>query len=187
MISVLNLGYFFDFEAAQVQAGAALENHPDFKPALQLNLGLKNTINEWTEKAFRTLVSIPHSQLTLGEVDVMGLWAYHVLMRTKSDIMTHRQCVAFSPPSVVHHVLFCHETAACEHAWQREWWNGVARCLLHPDKSICDSQVLEMLAGVEILDMDEKCKLSTVAWIRARGVLTREEKIISRSLRDLLP
>ncbi|KAI1783457.1 hypothetical protein LXA43DRAFT_903519 [Ganoderma leucocontextum] len=187
LISVLNLGYFFELEVAQVHAGAALESHPNFKPALQLSLGLKNTVKEWTEKGFRALVALPHSQLTEGEVDLLGLWPYHVLMRTKSEIMTHHQCVSFSPPAVVHHVLFCDGTAACEYAWRREWWNGVAKCLLYPDKSISDSEVLGMLVEVEILDMHVRCKEGTMQWILQKGVLTREEKIISRSLRSLLP
>ncbi|KAI9057837.1 hypothetical protein FKP32DRAFT_1582933 [Trametes sanguinea] len=184
LIAVLNLAHFFQIAVAHADARRALEHRAEFRPALRYALGIKNQISEWIMSGFRELVDLPLHTLKSADVERMGLAAYHTLVVTKSSIESHRKYIAYLPPAV-QHAPTCPFDIECRLGWQREWKGGVARRLLHPEMPISGAAILEALDDVEINDMHVECKKLTLAWLRNRGTLTREEVIVEEAIQGL--
>ncbi|KAL1941470.1 hypothetical protein VTO73DRAFT_7287 [Trametes versicolor] len=77
LVAVLNLGHFFQVEAAQTDARRALEQLPDFRAALKYRLGLKNMIVPWVSSGFRELVVKPLDGVAVEDIEAMGLTSLH--------------------------------------------------------------------------------------------------------------
>ncbi|KAH9886214.1 hypothetical protein C8Q73DRAFT_715777 [Cubamyces lactineus] len=185
LISVLNLGHFFQIAAAEADARRALEQSPGFSAALQYALGMKNRINDWIKAGFKKLVILPIDSLSAVDIELMGLPAYHALVSTKARIEAHRKYMAYVPPPIEHSPS-CPFDIPCKFGWEREWKSGVSRLLLHPELHISGAQVLENLEAVKINDVHEECKQLTLGRLRRGEVLTREDTLVREAIRSLL-
>lgn len=185
LVAVLNLGHFFQVEAAQTDARRALEQLPEFRAALRYRLGLKNMIVPWVSSGFRELViDLRLDRVAVEDIEAMGIAPYHAIVSTKLAIEVHRKHAAYEPPPV-QHSPDCASTLSCDHSWRWEWKREVARRLLHPERWWSGEDILEELDGVEVNDMDMGCLKSTLRWVRAKGVLTKEDNLITEAIRSL--
>lgn len=181
----MNLGHFFQYDAAQADARLALERLNTFRPSRKFVLGLRNNIKEWIKDGFRSLVALPYVELTWAEdIEPMGLHAYHAVVSTRFAIDAHRRLISYIPPPVQHDPT-CTYDIGCNVGWKQEWRNKVAMHLMHPDEALTGAVVLNWLEDVEINDVHKPCKEATVRRLREDRVLTREEEIVAQTLREL--
>lgn len=184
LVALLNLATFFEIESARIHAFTLLPTLPSFRPALQLQLGIRNAIPEWVETGFRALVEKPLDTFTGTDIELLGSHLYVHITMTKYAIEEHRRGLAFIHPDPIHDIS-CLNELRCELAWKQEWWNGVAKHLLHPDAPATGPTILEELDSCTILDMNDTCKALTASWVRSSGVLTRDESIMEEAVRSL--
>lgn len=184
-VAVLNLGHFFQVEAAQTDARRALVQLPEFRAALRCRLGLKNMIVPWVSSGFRELVIASRlDRVAVEDIEAMGIAPYRAIVSTKLAIEAHRKHAAYESPPV-QHSPDCTSALSCDHSWRWEWKREVARRLLHPEKRWSGEDILEELDGVEVNDMNMGCLKSTLRWVRAKGALTKEDDLITEAIRSL--
>ncbi|KAI0686693.1 hypothetical protein C8T65DRAFT_747322 [Cerioporus squamosus] len=184
---ILRLGHFFQYEAAQIEAAAALEQLPSFDAISKYVLGLKMGIRGWVIGGFSDLVSPgAHRQLTREEVERLELIPYHAIMETRAKVEAHRRSIAYSVPPMSH-AKGCPSDIDCGVAWKLEWKNKVAPHLMHPEEAVSGRSILTMLEKKEIHEVHPACRLGMVDRMKASGVLTHEEHIIEQALRSLAP
>ncbi|PIL32404.1 hypothetical protein GSI_05650 [Ganoderma sinense ZZ0214-1] len=185
LVAILNLGHFFQYDAAQADARLALEDLNTFRASRKFILGLRNNIKEWIKDGFQSLVALPYVELSwTADIEPMGLHAYHAVVSTRSTIDAHRRLISYVPPPVEHDAS-CSFNLGCNIGWRQEWRNKVAMHLMHPDEGLTGEVVLNWLEDVEINDVNKACKDATIRRLRENRVLTQEEEIVARALRDL--
>ncbi|TFK82318.1 hypothetical protein K466DRAFT_603786 [Polyporus arcularius HHB13444] len=187
LTTILRLGHFFQYEAAQIEAAAALEQLPSFDAISKYVLGLKMGIRRWVMGGFSELVS-PGAQrpLTREEVERLELMPYHAIMETRANVEAHRRSIAYCIPPMAH-VKGCPDEINCGLAWKLEWKNKVAPHLMHPEEAVSGQAVLTMLENKDIQEVHPACRLAMVDRMKASGVLTHEDRIVERALQYLAP
>ena len=184
---ILRLGHFFQYEVAQVEAAAALEQLSSFSDISRFVLGLKFGIRSWVVRGFTNLVTPgTHRPLTCAEVERLELMPYHAIMQTQASIEAHRRLIAYSIPKMCH-AKGCPSELDCGLAWKLEWKNKVAAHLMHPEEAVSGREVLLMLEKEEIHEVHQPCRLGMVDRMRSSGILTYEEQIIENALKMLAP
>ncbi|RDX47477.1 hypothetical protein OH76DRAFT_1419543 [Lentinus brumalis] len=183
---ILRLGHFFQYEAAQVDAAAALEQLPGFDAVSKYVLGLKLGIRGWVIGGFTDLVSPGARQLTREEVERLELMPYHAIMETRARIEAHRRSIAYSIPPMSH-AKGCPSDIDCGVAWKLEWKNKVAPHLMHPDEAVRGRAILDLLEKKEIHEVHAACRLGMVEHMKISGVLTYEDQIVEQALQTLAP
>jgi hypothetical protein len=149
-------------------------------------LGQQLTIPEWIPDAFRDLLQIYTPSLELSEYEELGINNIWILDRTRARIHHHRLSVAFRPPPVIHDPTKCTLSARdCEDIWNSAWWGGFAPLYLHPDAPSTPQGALEDLGNACIPMMGEECQTLSVKSVANKGILEKEEKIISHAIEEL--
>lgn len=69
LVTVLNLGYFFDLECTQYNACISLEQHSGFSVAMRFTLGIKNMLTNQIDAGFCKLIQHPLK----SNVELLGL------------------------------------------------------------------------------------------------------------------
>jgi hypothetical protein len=185
IVSVLEVSNFLDIPDGKEWAIKELPGLATFSPILQLELAWKYRIDQWIEPAFRALMNIALQDINIDEAARIGLPFYNILVRTKFQIEDHRRTIAFVAPTVNKHFM-CDTPSMCPHAWAAEWWNGLARQLLHPDTPLTGCQVSDGLDSVQIPGMCSSCQDRTISWVKMTGVLTREENLVDEAVQELM-
>src|SRR6266481_8848464 len=101
-------------------------------------------------------MNITLQDISIDEAAWIGLLFYNILVYSKFQIKDHRRTIAFVAPAVNKH-LMCDTPSMCSSAWAAEWWNGLARQLLHPDVPLMGCQVSDGLDSVQIPEMCSSC------------------------------
>lgn len=157
---------------------AAILRLTEFRPALQYHLGLKNSIPEWTATGFRGLMALPFESLAWADIERMGLVPFTTVIQTKHAIEQHHKRVAFWPAEPVL-ASTCDSSIRCAVRWRLDWWNKVAKHLLHPDPdaglSLQGGALVQALEDAEIDGMCLACKALTMEKVKRSGVLTTWE------------
>lgn len=80
--------------------------------------------------------------------------------------------------------MLCKRPYSCERGWEKEWWNGFAKHILHPDleSKKTPMQVLDELQAVDIPGVCVDCKAATIPKVRESGRLQREDEIMQEAL-----
>jgi hypothetical protein len=87
--SVLKLSVFLEIHDGEKWAVKTLPKLNDFTPAYQLFLARMHQIDQWLESAFRQLMVIPITNLSIQDIIWIGLQYYHILIKTKTKIDQH--------------------------------------------------------------------------------------------------
>jgi hypothetical protein len=133
----------------------------DFTPFLQLQLAREFRIKEWVDPAFRNLINKPLEDINLAQATQMGDMPYYVLSQTKRHIDAHVRNIAFVPPPV-HGSFLCSANNDCEEAWNKAWWLGFAKHILHPDSPLSGCEAMHVLNDVRIPGMCDNCLRNTM-------------------------
>lgn len=184
LVAVLNLGHFFQVPAAQADARRALEGLPVFRAALRYRLGLKNMIVDWVSSGYRELVLGSLREISAEDIMAMGVAAYHAVVVTKFDIEAHRKYLAYDPPCA-QHVPTCYSTMECDRGWAWHWKRKVTPYFMHPEEWFSGASLLDKLYTVELNDMNQDCLRRTLDWVRDNGAMTKEDVMITESIRSL--
>ncbi|KAI9459751.1 hypothetical protein HD554DRAFT_2029140 [Boletus coccyginus] len=141
LISVLKLSDFYQIDLGFQYAVAELKRLPSatFEPSLKLQLGRQFRIHEWVEPSFCAMLERPVSSISRLEAHRMGMEYFWILTMTKAKIDDHYRALAYTEPPLDQLDDLCETPEACAAVWKDEWWNGIARHLLHPE-SPCRSQ-----------------------------------------------
>jgi hypothetical protein len=185
MMSVLKLSVFLEVKDGEDWALAELPRLEAFSPSLQLEVARKYRVDHWVEPAFRELMRIPLQNFDLTDVFRIGLQYYAILVNTKARIDDHRRNIAFRAPDVVNDI-FCKRKAACGISWNVEWWSGIGKQLLHPDAALTGREVLAGLDSVRLPRMCLDCQQQSIDWVKATGVLAKEEKMVDEALGQVM-
>ncbi|KAI0668129.1 hypothetical protein C8Q78DRAFT_1048492 [Trametes maxima] len=158
---------------------------PTFSSVQRLHHGIHNDLSDWVARGFRELVhSRPIDELTMQEVELIGLPAYFAITRAKHRLFEHRLLVSFWTPEVVT-VAACKRPRTCEEIWQREWWSGFAKRALQPDSDTEFSleTALNALDAPELMvAMCVECKKESVLAVKQSGCLADYRAIIEEEL-----
>ncbi|KAF8546362.1 hypothetical protein OG21DRAFT_1427192, partial [Imleria badia] len=141
LILVLKLSNFYQIDLGFQYAVAELKRLSPmaFEPSLKLQLGCQFWIHEWIEPSFRAMMERPVSSISRLEAHRMGMEYFWILMTMKAQIDEHYHALAYTEPALDQSDGVCNTPLACVAVWKDEWWNSVARHLLHPESS-CRSQ-----------------------------------------------
>ena len=123
-IRVLKLSDFHQIDLGFQYAVAELKclSPMAFEPSLKLQLGRQFRIHECS---FRVMIERPVSSISRLEAPShrMGMEYFWILMR---------HAPAYTEPTLDQLGGLCDTPRACSAVWKDEWWNGIARHLLHP-------------------------------------------------------
>lgn len=70
--------------------------------------------------------------------------------------------------------------------WKDEWWNGVARQLLHPEEPCRGQELLGLLDAAEIPGLCAGCKEATMPKITQSDALRQEETLGNIAILDIM-
>ncbi|KAF8547302.1 hypothetical protein OG21DRAFT_1425130 [Imleria badia] len=141
LISVLKLLDFYQINLGFQYAVTELKRLSPmvFELSLKLQLGCQFRIHEWVKPSFHVMMERPVSSISRLEAHRMGMEYFWILMTTKAQIDEHYHALAYTEPALDQSDGVCNTPWACAVVWKDEWWNSVARHLLHPE-SPCRSQ-----------------------------------------------
>ncbi|KZT30297.1 hypothetical protein NEOLEDRAFT_1054748 [Neolentinus lepideus HHB14362 ss-1] len=182
---LLKLSTMWEIEDGRDYVIDMFPKRPDFTPALQFHLGYTYHITTWVEPAFRKLLAMPFSKITEEIAHLMGPDAFYILSQTHTRIKTHHSILAFYPSDPIHSIE-CLRSGKCEQAWATEWWQGVAKHLLHPDLGKTGGEILEMLESVRIPGMCIDCQRANMEWVKDTGVMTRADDFIEEAVAQIV-
>ena len=115
----------------------------------------------------------------------MGLEYFHILAHTKSLIENHYRAIAYSEPKPVQPIT-CKTPSQCAAVWADEWWNGVARHLLHPEAPCRGNEILALLDDVEIPGFCADCKAATVLRLMQSDALQYEDTLLNIAVLEVM-
>ena len=127
---------------------------------------------------------MPALTLSLDDIVCIGIVAFHYLVQTKSRIEQLKKGIAYHPPEAINDPE-CNSPLHCDYSWKKEWWNGLAKFLLHPDAGLMGHEILAELEKVKIPGMCDACQTLTVAWIKEWKVFLKDEEYISDTISNL--
>ncbi|KAH0828778.1 hypothetical protein J3R83DRAFT_3217, partial [Lanmaoa asiatica] len=100
----------------------------------------------------------------------MGLEYFYILSHTKALVEENYHAIAYTEPELVQ-ADACKTPGQCTIVWKDEWWNGVARQLLHPETPCRGDYLLELLGGTDIPGLCNLCKDATLRLMKDSDVL----------------
>lgn len=151
---------------------------------LRMNIALRYNRPQWIEPAFRDLVSRPCKDLSLKDVAEMGTEAYFAVTQTQSRLDHLVKSIAFWPPEV-EHSIHCYTHASCKAIWEKAWWSGYAKLLLHPDRPTDLYQAVTELESTGIPGFNAMCKVWTLDSMRDNSAFAQVEEIIREGIEAL--
>ncbi|EPQ54932.1 hypothetical protein GLOTRDRAFT_94304 [Gloeophyllum trabeum ATCC 11539] len=154
-------------------------------PALRFHLGCTYQVYGWIEPAFCELMSTPVHAITRPMAHLIGPNAFYAIANTHAQIAEHRLVLAFYPSPYIEDVS-CFTSEQCRQAWTTQWWQGLAKHLLHPDAGRNGRQILDMLETVRIPGMCQGCQDLNVSWVKQREALTRDEEMFEETIADIV-
>jgi len=185
LISVLKMSAFFDIREGFQYAVAELNRLTPLSPAHKLQLGRQYRVDQWITPAFQDLMSRPLSSITRVEASQMGLDFFYLLAHTKTKIEENYRAIAFTEPSFMPSVD-CEAPAQCTVIWKDEWWNGIARHLLHPEVPTRGEDIIALVDETDIPGICTNCKEMLVLKIRQSPALRYENRMLVDALRDAM-
>ncbi|KAF8435973.1 hypothetical protein L210DRAFT_3549710 [Boletus edulis BED1] len=140
-----------------------------------------------TQPAFRDLLSRPLSSISRAEACRMGLEYFYILAHTKSLVEGSCRSIAYTAPPHVQPPI-CTTPSRCEASWKEEWWNGIARQLLHPYDPSCGHEILAWLDDAEIPGLCAACKEATISELKDKqmDVLFQEEEVVNTAVMEIM-
>lgn len=145
LIAVLKLSDLYQIERGFQYALTELKRLSSLDDSLKLELARQFRIHEWAEPSFRALMDRPVWSISRLEAYRMGMEYFWILVTTKSKINDHYRALAYTEPALEQSPE-CDTPLMCTSIWKEEWWNGVARHLLHPETPCRNSAgILELL------------------------------------------
>ncbi|KAG6370783.1 hypothetical protein JVT61DRAFT_10987 [Boletus reticuloceps] len=106
----------------------------------------------------------------------IGVEYFHILAHTKLLIEESYHAVAYTAPPLVQPAS-CTMPLRCEASWKDEWWNGVARQLLHPEDPCHSNKILALLGTAEVPGVCVACKEAVTSKIMQSDALQQEETL----------
>ncbi|KAJ7789882.1 hypothetical protein B0H14DRAFT_2307521, partial [Mycena olivaceomarginata] len=131
-ISILHLSRKYIIPTGVRYAQHNLPSLPDFTPVIQLRLARQYSILDWADAGFRGLVDRKLKDIDLEDAENMGIVAFHQLVQVHCKIQELNLGLAYNPPTVPHSPG-CIDEPQCTRLWERAWWMGYAKHLLHPE------------------------------------------------------
>ncbi|KAJ7434921.1 hypothetical protein B0H11DRAFT_2289560 [Mycena galericulata] len=186
LVSVLKLSTFFQMEDGIAHAVQELTfKGENFHPALQFELARRYRVDHWIEPAFRRLIKLPITELSMIHMDQIGRAGYFWLVQTQAKIEKHRKEFTFNTPRIITGPE-CNRPGTCEYTFTCEWNGNVPKLIHHPDFPISCVELLDLLKETEIDDLCEPCRKLTVSWIWGTGNVTREETFVDEAVAALM-
>ncbi|KAJ7798163.1 hypothetical protein B0H14DRAFT_3545968, partial [Mycena olivaceomarginata] len=159
LISVLQLSTFFRLKDGVAYSITEFERKGEgFDPALQFQLARSMfRVDQWIEPAFQALMKRSDSLLTPRNLAQIGETGCYYLMQTKDKIRKHRvHLVTFSTPKISQS-QDCKTRWECKFHWEKEWWEGFARLIHHPEITLSFGDIPKTLLDVRDGGMDGVC------------------------------
>ncbi|KAJ7175539.1 hypothetical protein C8R46DRAFT_891061 [Mycena filopes] len=177
-VSILKLSTFFEIEDGIAFAIRYFTlKGAEFHPALQFELGRLYRIDEWIAPAFRRLMELPITSLTIEHMQQIGTVGYFYLVQTKAEVEAHRKMFAFNTPKAINDPQ-CRTVVKCQISWAVEWGQSVQRLIHHPDAPLSLIDLMKLLKETEIDNLCEGCRKRTVTWVWGTGLVTKEDNFI---------
>lgn len=115
----------------------------------------------------------------------MGPDAFYILSQAHTAIRDHLNILAFYPSDPIESVR-CFRPGRCTEAWISQWWQGVAKHLLHPDSGKSGREILGMLEEVSIPGMCRNCQKENVDWVKQTGVMTKADEYFEGAVEQIV-
>ncbi|KAF8179856.1 hypothetical protein BJ912DRAFT_637486 [Pholiota molesta] len=186
LIDILDLSTFLDIEDGVTYVINEFDSGKVIHPALRMELARTYRIHNWIATAFRELVVMPLLDLNLYHAHQIGIEAYHCLVRTKANIQQFQKAIAAVSPPVTHGPD-CRTHLDCQIGWEKEWWNGLARNILHPDFTPDAHDTIAELQNVQgVPGMCNACFRRTIDAVFERDIFGKERAYIEDGITGLM-
>ncbi|KAJ7764597.1 hypothetical protein DFH07DRAFT_738230 [Mycena maculata] len=185
-LSVLKLSMLWRIPSGIKYVKQQLPSHPEFTPAIQIQLSRQYDIIDWAGPAFRDLIEQPLDDIKLADSKHMGIVAFYKLIQVKHRVADYKVAMAFHPPDV-HHSFGCDDENACSRLWESFWWGGFAKQLLHPNNKKKPAEILlELNPNKGVLShMHPTCLQYTMEGIWENNPFNDEQEFMDEALIDL--
>ncbi|KAJ7506056.1 hypothetical protein B0H11DRAFT_1903971 [Mycena galericulata] len=189
LCAVLKTSHFFGAETGVEYAIHHLESHPGLGAALRFRIGCDYQITGWIAQAFDALMTVPITEISLGDEALIGWEAYRALARAQAEVADHRTTLAVCPPEPLHST-WCHNPTFCTQEWVKGWTatSGVLGALLKEELPGCD--VHDKLETFSVGGMTRDCHHRTCTSLKEtaekKSVLKKEEEIIDKAVAALV-
>ena len=170
LIAVLKLSTFFEINHGYQYAIAELTHLSPLETSLRLQLDRMYRVDHWVEPAFRDMMTQPLSSISRTKAHCMGLDYYYTLSHMKAVVEENYCTIAYTEPSLTQPDK-CTTLLQCTMVWRDEWWNGIARQLLHPEAPCCGDELLDLLDKMDIPGLCNLCKDATLHCMKDSDVL----------------
>ena len=154
------------------------------QPLIQLELARMYNVGDWIEPAFRALLSLKITSLTVEDTHRIGIKTFSALTKTKEVLQDLRLKVAFSATYLYCLAAECDYPTNCCSNWVSWYWMKVAAKVLNPTQPLTLVDVPKVVAHCDTLCKD--CPNLTVMKVIGYTVLSEEEKIIENTINHLL-
>ena len=170
LITMLKLSTFFEINHGYQYAVAELAHLSPLKTSLRLQLGCMYHVDHWVEPAFRDMITRPLSSISHTEAHHMSLDYYYTLSHMKAVVEENYRAIAYTEPGLTQPDE-CTTPLQCTTVWRDEWWNGIARQLLHPEAPCRGDELLDLLDKTDIPGLCNLCKDATLRCMKDSDVL----------------
>jgi hypothetical protein len=149
---------------------------------LRFRLARTYSILDWIEPAVRQLLEWDTIAFDLQHVEDIGNAAFYHIMMAKAKLHRLRVGMAFKCPPLERDPS-CRRS--CTAAWEKEWWNGLAKHILHPVWTMTGYMIRQQLDVTEIEGVCDRCQKLTVQALTDRGIFTKDQEILEEAIREV--
>ncbi|KIY61931.1 hypothetical protein CYLTODRAFT_447471 [Cylindrobasidium torrendii FP15055 ss-10] len=168
--SVLRAAIPLDSLIAVKKATDTLSNLPAVDPVLKLNLAAYYEQRQWLAPAFENVVNlILNNNLSEETAKQLPKVAYDLALKTAIRLLHYRLTVTSGGPPRFTGASQTTCGKSCQEAWEREWWNGFSKNILHPvtpwsmSRVVLEAETL-MNLDIKVPDMCDGCTGQSVTF-----------------------
>lgn len=158
--------------------------HENLHPAIRIELAYMYNVGDWIEPAFRALLPLKVTSLTVEDTCRIGIRTFAALTKTKEVLQDLRLKVAFSATYLYCLAAECDYPTHCRSNWVSWYWMKVSAKVLNPTQPLSLTDVPKVVARCDVLCKD--CHNLTVMKVNEYTVLGEEDQIIQNTITRLL-
>ncbi|KAJ7183655.1 hypothetical protein C8R46DRAFT_1067557 [Mycena filopes] len=157
-----------------------------FAPAQLIRLSFDYGTKVLFATAFHRLATSPLRDLTVDNLNSMGMDVFVALAKAKEIVQRHRQVVAAEEPIITHHSSLCTDKFACERDWHAVWWNGMGRYLLDGRNALSWTESVDRFEALEFGEMDTDCRARMLKLTRGGDAYAHSYELITEVAETLM-
>lgn len=190
----MRLSHFFDVPSGTAFTTHHLSGHKSLTASMRLYLAVTYDVDDWVAIAFKELMKKSILDITENDEQLLGRFAYRLLIRTHAQVQQHRTNLAFRAPAVTHasHCSDAYQHRRCAQLWEEAWFGkkgtpGMVAALL--DQCLPGAALYAVLDKFQVPGMYEACRMLTLTSLQDTAEKTspmkKEDVLISAAIQKI--